>query len=309
MKKTKSLALYSLFAVAFLAIPAIHVNAQDDTSEEAPEFIFSFGMQFPETDAIDVPEENLRPGVIVADGPPFPGGPGTIGSQLNLLLEDPDPDVPPPLVASVTAQGITFTVTATSVDENGNLRDAAFSAGSSVAGVDTFDPDVSEGRILINPFETLVITMTFDPSLEVTLTEIDLERVAAENRAAFLTISDNPELALFFDIPTQSNSVLGYDFLTDTYTPPEEIVISSGDSIVLGSNSDAGLRDLTLRIGSESKVVLGDVNLDGEVDFLDIGPFVELITTGQTQAEADINGDGMVTFLDIGPFVALLTAT
>ena len=80
MKKTKFLALYSLFAVAFLAIPAIHVNAQDDTTEEAPEFIFSFAKcNFRITDgATDVPEENLRPGVIVADGPPFPGGPGTM---------------------------------------------------------------------------------------------------------------------------------------------------------------------------------------------------------------------------------------
>ena len=77
--------------------------------------------------------------------------------------------------------------------------------------------------------------MTFDSSLEVTMTEIDLEFVVGSTQAAFLTVGDNPELGLFF-VTQDAGSVPGYDFITDTYTPPEEIVISSGDSIVLGSN-------------------------------------------------------------------------
>ena len=43
------------------------------------------------------------------------------------------------------------------------------------------------------------------------------------------------------------------------------------------------------------------------VSFLDIGPFVTLLTTSGFQVEADINLDMEVTFLDIGPFVELLT--
>ena len=57
-----------------------------------------------------------------------------------------------------------------------------------------------------------------------------------------------------------------------------------------------------------SPFLLGDINGDGVVNFLDITPFIALITTGEDQAEADINGDGNVNFLDITPFIALLTA-
>ena len=53
--------------------------------------------------------------------------------------------------------------------------------------------------------------------------------------------------------------------------------------------------------------LLGDVNLDSSVDFLDISMFVGLITTGVYQVEADIDQNDTVDFLDISPFVTLLT--
>ncbi|MEM9410209.1 MAG: dockerin type I repeat-containing protein [Planctomycetota bacterium] len=59
--------------------------------------------------------------------------------------------------------------------------------------------------------------------------------------------------------------------------------------------------------GEFLKLILGDVNLDGEVDLLDVAPFVELLTNGGFQAEADINQDGVVNLLDVAPFVDLLT--
>ena len=54
--------------------------------------------------------------------------------------------------------------------------------------------------------------------------------------------------------------------------------------------------------------LLGDVNLDGNVNFLDISPFIALLANGGFQTEADINGDGMVSFLDIAPFIAILSS-
>jgi len=54
-------------------------------------------------------------------------------------------------------------------------------------------------------------------------------------------------------------------------------------------------------------VLLGDVNLDEVVDFLDISPFIVVQATGGSQAEADINQDGSVDFLDIRPFIILLS--
>jgi hypothetical protein len=58
---------------------------------------------------------------------------------------------------------------------------------------------------------------------------------------------------------------------------------------------------------TESPVVLGDVNLDGFVDFLDISPFITVLSTGGSQAEADIDESGTVDFLDITPFIAILS--
>ena len=55
------------------------------------------------------------------------------------------------------------------------------------------------------------------------------------------------------------------------------------------------------------QVLIGDVNLDGVIDLLDVAPFIELLETGGYQIEADINQDGVVNLLDVAPFVDLLT--
>jgi hypothetical protein len=52
---------------------------------------------------------------------------------------------------------------------------------------------------------------------------------------------------------------------------------------------------------------VGDINMDGLVDFSDIPPFIALLTSGSYQSEADCNFDGMVDFSDIGPFIYILT--
>jgi hypothetical protein len=49
---------------------------------------------------------------------------------------------------------------------------------------------------------------------------------------------------------------------------------------------------------------LGDVNFDGEVNGLDVDPFVDRVLSGTYQAEADMNVDGLVNGLDVDPFVA-----
>ena len=59
---------------------------------------------------------------------------------------------------------------------------------------------------------------------------------------------------------------------------------------------------------SEATALLGDVNQDGNVDFLDVEPFVALLFDGLFQIEADINMDGEVDFLDVAGFVDLLVS-
>ncbi len=66
-----------------------------------------------------------------------------------------------------------------------------------------------------------------------------------------------------------------------------------------------------------SDVLLGDMNCDGEVDLLDVSPFVLALTNPAGYAAdfpdcdislGDINSDGSIDLLDVGPFVDILTA-
>ena len=63
-----------------------------------------------------------------------------------------------------------------------------------------------------------------------------------------------------------------------------------------------------LSVAFESSPRLGDVNVDGEVDFEDIAPFIAILSAGGFQVEADVNEDGMVSFSDIALFVGLLSS-
>lgn len=58
----------------------------------------------------------------------------------------------------------------------------------------------------------------------------------------------------------------------------------------------------------EDEFLIADVNLDGVVNFLDIAPFIDLLSSAQYQREADVNEDGIVDFLDISFFIDELTS-
>jgi hypothetical protein len=51
----------------------------------------------------------------------------------------------------------------------------------------------------------------------------------------------------------------------------------------------------------------GDVNCDGLVNLLDVGPFVTVLSAGEFNEAADVNGDGLVNLLDIEGFIDLLS--
>ncbi len=59
--------------------------------------------------------------------------------------------------------------------------------------------------------------------------------------------------------------------------------------------------------GAPDVVLLGDVNLDGLVNFLDISPFISRLADQEFLAEADLNEDGVISFLDIAPFIQALS--
>ena len=76
------------------------------------------------------------------------------------------------------------------------------------------------------------------------------------------------------------------------------------------NESPSGQGGITMSVAGNmggKQVLLGDVNLDGVVNLLDVQPFVILVAGGGFQAEADINQDGFVDLLDVQPFVEILT--
>ena len=72
---------------------------------------------------------------------------------------------------------------------------------------------------------------------------------------------------------------------------------------VASTGNDFCIDDISLR----ASLLLGDVNCDGEVNLLDVAPFVEVLSSGDFSFNADINQDGVVDLLDVAPFVALLS--
>lgn len=74
-----------------------------------------------------------------------------------------------------------------------------------------------------------------------------------------------------------------------------------------GGGNSTTFSDFSIGFGVIDFALCGDINLDGNTNFLDIAPFINLLTSGAYQAEADCNFDGEVTFLDIAPFIVALT--
>ena len=74
-----------------------------------------------------------------------------------------------------------------------------------------------------------------------------------------------------------------------------------------GVFSRTDLVSLSVVPANTGGVLLGDVDLNNEVNFLDIAPFIAVLSSGGSQPEADIDQNGEVNFLDIQPFIEILS--
>lgn len=111
------------------------------------------------------------------------------------------------------------------------------------------------------------------------------------------------------DVP--SNLQVGDDYvltldLVDLFGPLLSPLQDGQFSVLLSDDHAIDYSRLIFEVASTS-VLLGDVNQDGVVNFLDIAPFIDFLTNGNYLEEADCNLDGVVTFLDIAPFIAILS--
>ena len=175
----------------------------------------------------------------------------------------------------------------------------------------------------VNPGTTTIGTLNFQGTLFL-------------NNAILLTMtinntSDLDRLNVLGDLDISNFSWVGFHF-TDGFTPTLGDVypfctvsgVSTGEfhnfaegdvvrlfgnlALVMRYSSGAGGNDIALEaVDSAGLVLLGDVNLDGSVNLLDVAPFVDLLPTGAYQPEADCNRDGTIDLLDVEPFVNLLS--
>ena len=115
--------------------------------------------------------------------------------------------------------------------------------------------------------------------------------------------------------PASSNNLMRFTFETPLqFAAGEEILVGetgNDPAFQLPSTPGVGFERIFLTIdedGGEPEIVLGDVNQDGIVNFLDISPFIGVLSAMGDQAEADVNEDGIVNFLDISVFINILTS-
>ena len=98
---------------------------------------------------------------------------------------------------------------------------------------------------------------------------------------------------------------VNFTFVADGVTDQISFDINNGTG-----TGNAVINAFSLSVTSNSdETLLGDVNLDGVVNFLDIPPFISLLIDGEFQAEADCDESGDVTFMDIPVFIGLLIAS
>ena len=76
-----------------------------------------------------------------------------------------------------------------------------------------------------------------------------------------------------------------------------------GDVVISVVGQTQGVRFNGLRI---NEGLIGDVNCDGEVNLLDVSPFIQAIGNGTFDIKADINGDGADNLLDVNGFIQLI---
>ena len=122
------------------------------------------------------------------------------------------------------------------------------------------------------------------------------------NTGGTLTISSEsfPDIALAGELD-------GDNDLGNTFVPADTLVSIFYSHT--GPQGTDGPRIISLSVAEveADNCILGDINRDGEVNFLDVSPFISVLTAGEFLCEADINQSGVVNFLDISPFISLLS--
>jgi endonuclease I len=154
----------------------------------------------------------------------------------------------------------------------------------------------------IAPIDLQIYNLASDAGAALTA-KMNFVSAASLPQGSFLTFSDST----FADLPAGQAAGLSIEG-----TP-----VSLGAGVTqfqfrLSDEEIPGARQQTLQLTINYDVIdaflLGDVNIDGVVNFSDIPSFIDVQMNQTYLEEADCNQDGLVDFEDIPAFIALLTA-
>lgn len=133
----------------------------------------------------------------------------------------------------------------------------------------------------------------------------DLGEARPTARLFYLDIDSGDASEFVIDEELGTESELPRRLISIAEDGDGELLLLVGTDPRTNGTGQNGVEGAILRVGPD--LILGDVNQDGAVNLLDVGPFVEIIINNLFQEEADINLDGAVDLLDVGPFVDLLS--
>ena len=210
----------------------------------------------------------------------------TLSGTATLDLELSDP---PSGEAQIVALNLTL-------DESLNASLLFVSASTSPGDV-TFNLRTpgDPGTIAGTSFDQLANLITVDGDLEVS----DPLGLAGGNQTIDLSTLEISPVDFESVSVTQSGNII-------TITGS----IAFNETLDLGGTSVPVVVDGTFVASGDTGLVidfLGDVNMDLVVNFLDIAPFIAVLSAGEFNPQADLDQNGVVNFFDIAPFIAILT--
>lgn len=189
------------------------------------------------------------------------------------------------------------------LSKNGYGITLAQTAGSNFGFVTEFDDNLITEGVFIDSDSQLLVEAIIgggnDTDLVVAVREDSREFFSvtvpaadlADDGRAIVNVSD-----FFFNAGGAADGIISGEVIEVSFQSP----FGSGDAV------DFLLQRIS--VINSSPVILGDVDMNGVVDFVDIPAFIAILQAGDFKAEADVNQDTVVNFQDIPAFIAILIA-
>lgn len=148
--------------------------------------------------------------------------------------------------------------------------------------------------------------LTFAPT---SLLQIELGPTANDQLVVNgdLTLDGTLSIALLEDFTPEESDI--FTLVSANVIEGNFLNIENGQRLFTSDQSGSfvvNIESSAITLSSFQLTMKGDVNLDGEINFSDIEPFISVLISGEFRRGADCNCDGVVDFADIPVFITIL---